>query len=662
MGTGQTPTSPRLAIRIALFGGVALALFAIVFFRLWSLQILAGDEYLSEARSNRTRDLRVQAPRGEILDRNGRVLVSNRTAVLLQLEVSELPKAEREAAALWGQRSGRLGRPAPMPPIPTAELRARFERIGRAAGMRPTTIHRRVIEQLSVVPYSNVVLREDVPRSLAAYLLERQDDFRGVRVQQTFLREYPHEELAAQLVGYVGEVSPGELEQRRNRGVTQGTIVGKAGIEYAYDRYLRGEDGATKLQVDALGNPRGELRRRDAPVPGEQLRLSLDLGLQRTGQEALQSVGGGRPGAFVAMNPEDGQVYALGSYPSFDPSVFAKPISARVYERLSSEENGAPLFNRATGGFYPTGSTFKPVTALAGLRTGTISEASTVNDAGCIQVGDAERCNAGKQAYGTVDLRRALEVSLDIYFYQLGMDLNPLEGQPLQTWARRLGLGRSTGIDLPAEGTGLIPDRQWRARIADRERRCRKRNDGQPCGISDMRPWTVGDEVNLAIGQGDMQASPLQMAVAYSALANGGRVLRPRLGLEIQDGVGRQIQQIEPPTARRVNVPAGERQAILDGLARAAQQEGGTSADVFAEWPHDQYPVFGKTGTAQRPPKADQSWYVAYVPHETKPVVIAVTVEEGGFGAETAAPITRLMLSQWFGVEKKVVKGRSATR
>ena len=654
--------SPQLAMRIAFLGGLCLVLFGVLFFRLWSLQILGGDQYIVEARENRTRDIRIQAPRGEVLDRNGRVLVSNRGAVVVQLEVSELPKAEREAAATWGQRSGRRREPLPIPSIPSDDLRVRFERIGRVIGMRATTIHRRVIEQLAMLPYADVQLREDVPFSVAAFVLERQEQFPGIRIQEKFLRRYPHDQLAAQLLGYVGEISPAELRQRRNRGLTQGTVVGKAGIEYTYDRYLRGRDGATKLQVDANGNPMGELRRRQEPVPGKPVQLSLDLDLQRAGQQALRQIGGGRPGAFVAMNPVNGQVYGLGSYPSFDPAVFAKPIGARTYARLNSEENGAPLFNRATGGFYPTGSTFKPITAVAGLRTGTITQSTTVVDAGCIQVGDAERCNAGKEAYGTVDLRRAMQVSSDIYFYRLGMDLNPLEGQPLQRWARSMGLGRPTGIDLPAEGRGLVPDRRWRAEIGERERRCRKKNDGQACGISDMRPWTVGDEVNLAIGQGDMQASPLQMAVAYSSLANGGRVVRPHLGLEVLDTGGRSVQRIEPGNARRVNIPASDRQAILDGLAAAAQREGGTSADVFSDWPHEQYPVFGKTGTAQRPPKDDQSWYVAYVPHRTKPIVVAVTVEEGGFGAETAAPITRLILSQWFGVKKKVVKGESATR
>ena len=662
MNPERPPVSPQLALRVALLGGLCLVLFSMMFFRLWSLQILSSEQFVVEARENRTRDIRIQAPRGEILDRNGRVLVTNRSAVVVELEVAELPEAERDAAAAWGQRSGRRRRPLAIPPIPEQGLRDRFERLGRVLDMRPRTIHRRVIEQLAVLPYANVLLRDDVPLAVAGYLLERQDAYPGVRIQQRYLRRYPRGELAAQLVGYVGEISPAELKQRRNRGVTQGTIVGKAGIEYSYDRYLRGRDGASKLQVDANGDPKGELRRRQEPVPGRPVRLSLDLGLQRAGQQALQTVGGDRPGAFVAMNPQSGAVYGMGSYPSFDPSVFAKPISARVYDRLNSEENGAPLFNRATGGFYPTGSTFKPLTAIAGLRTGTITDSTTVVDTGCIQVGDAERCNAGEQPYGTVDLRRALQVSSDVYFYRLGMDLNPLDGQPLQTWARRLGLGRRTGIDLPAEGRGLIPDRRWRAEVADRERRCRRRNDGEPCGISDMRPWSVGDEVNLAIGQGDMQASPLQMAVAYSALANRGRVVRPHLGMEVLDPAGRTVQRLEPGSTRRVEIPAAEREAILDGLAAAAQRAGGTSVDVFADWPHDQYPVFGKTGTAQRPPKADQSWYVAYVPHRTKPIVVAVTVEEGGFGAETAAPITRLILSQWFGIEKKVVKGRSATR
>jgi penicillin-binding protein 2 len=663
----RPPLSPQLAIRVAMFGGIALALFAIIFFRLWFLTVLSGDQYLVQARENRTRDIRIQAPRGEIVDRNGAVLVDNRPANVVQVEPQGLPDQVIADAAEWGQRVGRRltrpkgkrGAPVPLPPIATAELRQRYRRLGRVLGMRAGTIHRRVIEQLAQLPYSAVTVRSDAPNSVLAYIKERQELFPGVDVERVFLRDYPHDELAAQLLGYVGEISPEELKLRRNRGVKQGTIIGKAGLEYTYDRYLRGRDGAKILRVDANGKFVGEALRRREPVPGRQLRLSLDLGLQRSGQEALRAIGGGLPGAFVAMNPRNGQIHAMGSSPTFDPAIFSKPISQSRFAQLTSEANGAPLINRAIAGVYASGSTFKPITALAGLEKGVITPDSAISDGGCITVGNLPKCNAGKAAYGSVALRRALQVSSDVYFYRVGMDLFPLDGQPLQRWARRLGLGRKTGVDLPDERRGLIPGRTWRQSINEDERRCRKRNDERPCYVLEIRPYNLGDNANLAVGQGEVSISPLQMATAYATIANKGRVPRPHLGLEVQDQTGRLVQEIDPGTARKVKLEPTWRQALLDGLAAAARAEGGTSAAVFAGWPHDRLPVFGKTGTAETPYQGglvDQSWYVAYVPHKSKPIVIAGTIERGGFGAEKAAPLVRRMLAKWFDLPSRMAR------
>jgi penicillin-binding protein 2 len=271
-------------------------------------------------------------------------------------------------------------------------------------------------------------------------------------------------------------------------------------------------------------------------------------------------------------------------------------------------------------------------------------------------------------------MRRALSVSSDVYFYRMGERADQREGEVIQAWARKLGLGRTTGIDLPGEFEGLIPDREWRREIGEREKECRKDEDiplsatpaiaaTQGCGISDMRPWSTGDNVNLAIGQGDVQASPLQMAVAYATIANGGKVPRPHLGLEIEDAQGRLIQRIERDAAREIEISGAHRQAIMDGLRSAASAPGGTSTDVFAGWPHDRLPVFGKTGTAERQPRPDQSWYVAYVQHESRPLVVAATVEDCGcFGAEAAAPMVRLILSEYYDVQKRLVQGDSATR
>jgi penicillin-binding protein 2 len=657
-----------MAVRVAVFGGIALALFAVIFFRLWFLQVLSGDQYLVQARENRTRDVRVQAQRGEIVDRNGRVLVSSRPANVVQIEPQGLPDEAVRDAAEWGQLVGRRQAKKPefrgprveLPEIATAELRERYQRLGKVLGMRASTIHQRVVEQLAVLPYSAVTIREDAPRSVLAYIKERQEEFPGVDVERVFLRDYPRDELAAQLLGYVGEISPEELKRRRNRGVKQGTIVGKAGLEYTYDRYLRGVDGAKILRVDADGNFVGEdpIAERE-PTPGRDLRLSLDLGLQKAGQDGLQQIGGGLPGAFVAMNPNNGQIHAMGSFPSFDPSVFAKPITQRRFDALTSKKNGAPLINRALNGFYPVGSTFKPITALAALEKGVITPTTPLSDPGCINIGTREACNAGKAAYGSISLRRALTVSSTVFFYRLGISLFPLEGEPLQKWARRLGLDRRTGIDLPGEQGGVIPGRKWRAETNEAEARCRKKEKVDQCYYPEIRKYNVGDNVNLAVGQGELSASPLQMAVAYSGIVGDGRVPRPHLGLEVQDATGRLVQKIDPGTRRKVNIKPEWRQAIMDGIGGGAQREGGTSAAVFAGWPHGRLPVFGKTGTAQTfvdRVEYDQSWYVAHVPHPSKPIVIAATVERGGFGADRAAPLVRRMLAKWFELDPKLAR------
>jgi len=236
-------------------------------------------------------------------------------------------------------------------------------------------------------------------------------------------------------------------------------------------------------------------------------------------------------------------------------------------------------------------------------------------------------------------------VSSDVFFYTLGARINNSGTQALQKWAHRLGIGRPTGIDLPGEFSGLLPTPAWRDRLFRKH-------------LTD-RPWSVGDNVNLAVGQGDLEATPIQMATAYSAVANGGRVLRPHIGLEVDDAAGRVLQTIQPGASRNIHLDPSNRQAILDGLHLAASAPGGTSADVWAGFPHQ---IDGKTGTAERPNQADQSWYVCYAPDPQRPLVIAVTIEEGGFGAEAAAPAARLMMSQWFGVQKKFVAGTSTTR
>jgi penicillin-binding protein 2 len=608
--------TPQLALRVAILGGIALALFAIVFFRLWYLQVLSGDRYLAEANDNRVREIKVEAPRGKIVDRNGTLLVDNRTALTVQVAPQRLPRDR-------------------------AQRRRLIARLGRVLALEPRTIRRRIRRESRELPYSPVSLKTDVGLKTVFYIQENQRLFQGIDVRRVFLRRYPYKTVGAHLFGTTGEVTKEQLEQSRYEGVALGDRVGQSGIEYAYDRYLRGRNGASRIQVDARGRPKGELSVRDATA-GKQLRLSIDLAVQKAGQQALQSFG--LPGAFVAMDPRSGEVLALGSVPSFDPNVFAKGIRASLYKRLTSKANGAPLANRAMQGLYPTGSTFKLVTATAALESGLISPASVLFDGGSLTVGGVTFKNAGGAAYGALALPRALQVSSDVFFYRLGLMADQKGGDVVQKWARRLGLGRPTGIDLPGEVRGLVPSPAWRNRLFRRN-------------LTD-RPWTPGDNINLAVGQGDLQANPLQLAVAYSAIANGGDIVTPHLGLRVEDTHGRALQKIEPGPRRDLGIASQTRSAIMSGLRAAANDPGGTSTPVFEGFP---ITIAGKTGTAERGAQGDQSWYVAAAPYSEPRVVVAATVERGGFGAEAAAPAARRILAAYFGIKGKKAIGRAGS-
>ncbi|HEV3378760.1 MAG TPA: penicillin-binding protein 2 [Thermoleophilaceae bacterium] len=632
----RRPTlTPKLAFRVAIIGGIALAAFAIIFFRLWYLQVLSGDKYVAEAQNNQLREIKVQAPRGEIVDRHGRVLVRNRVGYAVRVTPDRLPEDEGERRGL-------------------------YRRLAKLLRMRPRVVRRRVEEQLDELPFSMATVKQDVQRETFMYIGERREDFPGVEIEPVFLREYPHREIGAHLFGHLGEASKEDLDDPQFEGVEMGDRLGKAGIEQEYDSVLRGRNGASRVKVDALGNLKGRLETEET-VQGRQLRLALDLDVQRTGQAAL--AGGTGLGAFAVMDIHNGEVLGLGSHPSFDPNLFAEVVRESDYKALTAEDNGAPLTNRAVAGGYPTGSTFKLVTAVAALQSNLITPDTVLHDPGSLTVGNQVFNNAGNVAHGSIALRTALTVSSDVFFYQLGRDMDSRgDGNALQRWARKLGLGRLTGIDLPEEAPGFVPTRQWRNRQWRKFERCRERRKPTPteislgvCGWQD-RPWSVGDNVNLSVGQGDLAANPLQMAVAYAAIANGGKILRPRLGLRIENSAGQAEQNVKAPVARKLDIPAEYRQAILDGLRGAASAPGGTSTAVFEGFPVE---IAGKTGTAEKGlGRADQSWYVALAPWPDPKYVVAVTDEAGGFGADTAAPMARLILAELFNVnEKQLVAG-----
>ncbi|HEY5052509.1 MAG TPA: penicillin-binding transpeptidase domain-containing protein, partial [Solirubrobacterales bacterium] len=418
----------RLSLRLAIFIGVTVVLFAVLFLRLWYLQVPSGAKYLTEAQNNRTREFRVTAPRGKILDRSGKVLVENRTSLALQVNPAKLPEA----------------------PV---ERRAELTHLGALTHMSLRRVRRTMHEQLILAAGAPVTLRHDVPRDLVFYLQENQDRFPGVAVEPVFVRRYPDGTLAAHVVGTVGEVSERELKEPRYRRLQPGDEVGKGGVEYTYDRYLRGTPGTTRIQVNALGEPTpgGQLLSQP-PVPGDMLKLSIDSGVQVAGEQALAERG--LPGAFVTMNVNNGQILGLGSFPTYDPAEFTKPLTQGQVDQLYHNP-ADPLDNRATQGLYPTGSTFKVITAMAALNSGVSTPSTTIDDTGSIKIGDETFQNAGGAAFGPVDLVNALRVSSDVYFYKLGLAM--WNTGALQHWAHMLGIGRPTGIDLPEQTDGLLP-------------------------------------------------------------------------------------------------------------------------------------------------------------------------------------------------------------
>jgi penicillin-binding protein 2 len=716
----RIPVSPQLALRVAIISGVAMVMFGVIFFRLWYLQVLSSEQYVAQANANQEREIPIAAPRGAILDREGQTLVGSTVTNAVQIVPEELPagispqvaeyqekldaaEVMRRAAvtrlsgyeaALGGvrhltqaQRSERrrlrlaTGPPrVGVPPLPASavKLKRLFDRLSRVIKVSPRKIDERVVEGMTATPYAEVTVKTAAGRGALTILGERANEFPGVAQEPVSIREYPLGEMAAQVFGYVGQVNETELTTRAFRGVKPGTIVGQSGLEYYYDHYLRGLPGAKRIAVNAEGQPVASKLAPTPPKAGHTLQTTLDLGLQSASEKALQegmehARAGGKPaiaGAFVALDPLNGEVLAMGSSPSFDPNRFAKPLTEAEYNELSGRNGEEPgrLTDLADEGAFPTGSTFKPITAMAALEAGVITPSEGLGAGQCIYVSSEPFCNAGHTDYGAATLVEALKESSDTYFFTVGKLANEHGGEIIQKKARELGVGEPTGIDLPSEFPGIIPDPKWLAEQNELEAKCTKAHHGHPCYIvaEPGAPWTVGYNMDLAVGQGELLTDPLQMAVAYSTLAtafrNGGNgtVVTPHLGKQIDEPSGSLVQSLKFPS-HHVHLDDEDLNLVMEGIHEATSAPGGTSTQVWTGWNQQEDPVYGKTGTAERAGHVEQSWYMCYLGNAQRPIVIAVTVEEGGFGAETAAPIARLIASQWYGKPKKFVAGSSKT-
>jgi penicillin-binding protein 2 len=469
-----------MALRIAVLGVLAVTIFCALFFRLWALQVISGERYLEDARNNQIRPYRAPAPRGSIVDRNGTVIVANVPGTLVQL---------------W---------PAALEGVPHADRERMLRRLARLLELRPREI-RSALAAAESDPLTPITIDESVGERKINYLLEHQAQFPGVQIAQAHLRDYKQGKIGAQILGYVGEVTKEQLKTMGPKGYVAGDRIGQTGVEASYDQFLRGTPGVGRVYVDALGRVTSARQFSQLPEAGNNIRLTIDAELQRTAEEALEygirlALEDGEwaadGGALVAMDPRNGEILALASNPSFDPSVYVGRVSQKDLKALAAPSANHPTLNRAVSGVYPPGSTFKPVTALAALQEGLIQPDELIQCTGKEVIDGQTFMNWDPLANEPMMLTTALAASCDTYFYQVAMRFYVREDAPLQKWARRFGFGRKTGMDLGPEEAGLVPTIAWKQRYFN-----------HPID----KIWTSGDSVQLSIGQGDFLATPLQM-------------------------------------------------------------------------------------------------------------------------------------------------------
>jgi penicillin-binding protein 2 len=630
---GPYRMTPQIALRLGILGAVLLFVFAVLFFRLWALQVLAGERYLAAAQNNQLRTIRIEAPRGPLRDHRGRTIVGNKIAMTVQVWPASLPR---------NRRPGVFRKLARVLDVPVAELQSTFRRQQRADPLKPVT------------------LAEDIPKDVHMYLKERIREFPGLAIVRTYLRNYPRGGIAPHLIGHVGTVTP---DQVRSGRYNHGDTVGQSGIESAYDHYLRGRAGLASLRVDSLGRPRGRPRYSETFRQGLALRLTLDAKLQRAAELALvhgmevareNKAWYANGGAVVALDPRNGAVRAMASSPTFDPRLYIGKQNPRALRPLLdpevAEEMNYPGLNRAIAGLYPPGSTWKPVTALAAMRERLVSAYSPLSCTGAMEIHGTTFNNWNPYVNEAMTLPTALAQSCDTYFYQLGLDFYELpaqRGSPLQKWASAFGFGRPTGLDVGGEQAGLLPTPEWRRKTYTPER--------YPDTWEVDQLWKSGDSVQLAIGQKDLLVTPLQMARFYALIANGGKLVTPHLVSRVEqpekDGA---VRHVFSPPARQVNVDPYELRAVRQGLYEATHATYGTSYGTFGYFP---VKIAGKTGTAEKVVDLgdfqrlmDQAWWCGYGPTEPRPeLVVCVVIENGGHGGTAAAPAALKVFESYFG-------------
>jgi penicillin-binding protein 2 len=579
---------------------IALSLLAL---RMWHLQVIKGDELKQKSENNSIRFRKIKPVRGLIMDTHREVLVDNQCS----FDIHFVPADSRDVQAV-ADRLGFLYREASLD----------FTREAFAPG--------------KLKPFMPVKLEKNVGREKLAIVETHTLDLPGVTVDVVPMRQYLGGERTAHLIGYTGEISPEELNKDESDSYASGDLIGKSGIEKYLDAYLRGESGFEQVEVNVLGKVQRVLGKKD-PEPGYNVVLTIDALLQKIAWEALA----GKPGAVVAMDPRDGSVLALVSSPAFDPMLFSAGISHEHWKKLSGD-SAHPMENRAVSGQYPPASTYKMIVAAAALQEGLITPETSFMCNGSYELGTRTYRCSHRGGHGRINLHRAIVQSCDVYFYNVGKMIGV---DTLAEYARSFGLGAPTGITLPQEKSGLIPTRDWKQ-------------------MRLKEPWQIGETISVSIGQGYNLITPLQLVTAYSALANGGVVWRPRLIKQIETVDGRVIEEFVPE--KKMTLPLSRN--IMEQLKRAlwgvVNEEGGTGRAARIK----DADVAGKTGTAQviglpeneraRKMKIiasrhrDHALFVCFAPVDNPEIAIAVVAENAGFGGSAAAPVARKVLDAYF--------------
>ncbi|WP_395107178.1 penicillin-binding protein 2 [Actinomadura sp. SCN-SB] len=660
----------RLVVLYVLVGAMTLVLLG----RLWTLQVLDGDYYRQVAAQNRTRDIVVPAVRGMILDSSGRALARNRTALVVSVDKTALSRQKDEGKAVLTKLAGVLG--------------TTYDELTKRTRLCSPTVKRPCWPGS---PYQPIPVDDRVDPKRAMQIMERQEEFPGVTAQVQAVREYPKPEgaTAVQAIGYLQPITQEEMDRRKGllvTGYSAVDLIGRDGLEAAYDADLRGEPGLRTVLVDSQGRVTGTASEQ-AAVPGSTLVTSIDAKVQAAAEKALDhqmEAARGRgekadAGAAVVMDVTDGRVVALASRPSYDQSVWTGGISQDEYEALLGKKRGEPLISRVTQGQFAPGSTFKVSSVAAAVENGYPLN-GTYPCPGSFKVGTRAFRNFEGQAHGNMNLHRALVVSCDTIFYKFAYEQWLRDGgtrprkkpaDPMVAMARDWGFGARTGIDLPDEATGRIPDRKWKLEYwnATKEANCKGAKRGYP-ELAKSDPgraaylkavaaencaggylWRAGDAANFSVGQGDVLVTPLQLARAYAALANGGRLVVPRLGVAVLNPDGTLVRRIEAPTAPRLPVRAKVLDYIRDSLADVPKS--GTAAGAFSGFDFGKLRVAGKTGTAEVFGKGDTSWFASYAPADKPRFAVVVMVSQGGTGGSTAAPAVREIYEAIYGLNGK---------